>query len=225
MAGSLGVVLAAAAIALAAALSVRHTDHVAVMKAWAPSTAIGLYGGSLLLLGLLATCLEWALGWLIQAVSSACSPSSWGWRPVRWATNLLIGGATALVCLGFLPGRPWAARRVPPMRVLRRDVDATRSNAGAIMPSVRSRSSVSWWYSGDLKLTGSVVAGLLLTVGLGFLLAQLLLGSGRALGSAAGCLASGFGNLRRRSSANALQMVIFAIAIMLMLVLVIIRRR
>ena len=123
LAGSLGVVLAAAAIALAARrFSVRHTDHVAVMKSLGSSRQqiARLYGGSLLLLGLLATCLGWALGWLIQAVSSACSPSSWGWRPVRWATNLLIGGATALVCLGFFTWPPLERlARVPPMRVLR----------------------------------------------------------------------------------------------------------
>jgi len=230
LAGSLGVVLAAAAIALAARrFSVRHTDHVAVMKSLGSSRQqiARLYGGSLLLLGLLATCLGWALGWLIQAVffrlfaeQLGVAPGQVGYEP------FLIGGATALVCLGFFAWPPLERlARVPPMRVLRRDVDADQvQRRGDYALGAISVFGLMWWYSGDLKLTGSVVAGLLLTVGLGFLLAQLLLGSGRALGSAAGSVwRLGLANLRRRSSANALQMVIFAIAIMLMLVLVISR--
>jgi putative ABC transport system permease protein len=108
---------------------------------------------------------------------------------------------------------------------LRRDIDAGGAQRwvdyalGAI-----SVFGLMWWYSGDLRVTGSVVAGLSLTVGAGYCAAQLLLRGGRVLGSAAGSVwRLALANLQRRGAANALQMVIFAIAIMLMLVLVIIR--
>ncbi len=230
LAGSLGVVLAAAAIALAARrFSVRHTDHVAVMKSLGASQGriARLYGGSLFILGAVATSLGCALGWVIQAVffslfseQLGVEPGAIGYEPY------LIGGATALVCLGFFAWPPLERlARVPPLRVLRRDIDAGHGQRRRdYVLGAASVFALMWWYSGDLTLTGSVVAGLLSTVGMGFLAAQLLLKSGRALGSAAGSVwRLALANLKRRSSSNALQMVIFAIAIMLMLVLVIIR--
>ena len=72
LAGSLGVVLAAAAIALAARrFSERHTDHVAIMKSLGASRGriARLYGGSLLMLGAVATALGCALGWALQGLS------------------------------------------------------------------------------------------------------------------------------------------------------------
>ncbi len=230
LAGSLGVVLAAAAIALAARrFSERHTDHVAIMKSLGASRGriARLYGGSLLMLGGIATVLGCALGWALQALffqlfaeQLRVQPGAVGYEPY------LIGGATALVCLGFFAWPPLERlAQIPPLRVLRRDVDASGAQRwmdyalGAI-----SIFGLMWWYSGDLRVTGSVVAGLSLTVGAGYFAAQILLRGGRALGSAAGSVwRLALANLQRRGTANALQMVIFAIAIMLMLVLVIVR--
>ena len=230
LAGSLGVVLAAAAIALAARrFSERHTDHVAIMKSLGASRQriARLYGGSLLILGVVATTLGCALGWALQALffqlfaeQLGVQPGAIGFEPY------LIGGATALVCLGFFAWPPLERlAQIPPLRVLRRDVDA--SDAQRSMDYALGAVSVfalMWWYSGDLKVTGSVVAGLSLTVGAGYFAAQILLRGGRAMGSAAGSVwRLALANLHRRGTANALQMVIFAIAIMLMLVLVMVR--
>ena len=230
LAGSLGVVLAAAAIALAARrFSERHTDHVAIMKSLGASRQriAQLYGGSLLILGVVATALGCALGWALQALffqlfaeQLGVQPGAVGFEPY------LIGGATALVCLGFFAWPPLERlAQIPPLRVLRRDVDA--SDAQRSMDYVLGAVSVfalMWWYSGDLRVTGSVVAGLSLTVGAGYFAAQILLRGGRAMGSAAGSVwRLALANLHRRGTANALQMVIFAIAIMLMLVLIMVR--
>ena len=71
LAGSLGVVLAGVAIALAARrFSERHNDYVAIMKSLGATSARvnRLYGGSLLLLGAVATAIGCVLGWAIQAV-------------------------------------------------------------------------------------------------------------------------------------------------------------
>ena len=230
LAGSLGVVLAAAAIALAARrFSERHTDHVAIMKSLGASRGriARLYGGSLLMLGAVATALGCALGWALQGLSFKLFAEQLGVEPGPIGLEpYLIGGATALVCLGFFAWPPLQRlAQIPPLRVLRRDIDAGGAQRwvdyalGAI-----SVFGLMWWYSGDLRVTGSVVAGLSLTVGAGYCAAQLLLRGGRVLGSAAGSVwRLALANLQRRGAANALQMVIFAIAIMLMLVLVIIR--
>ena len=230
LAGSLGVVLAAAAIALAARrFSERHTDHVAIMKSLGASRGriARLYGGSLLMLGAVATALGCALGWALQGLSFKLFAEQLGVQPGPIGLEpYLIGGATALVCLGFFAWPPLQRlAQIPPLRVLRRDIDADGAQRwvdyalGAI-----SVFGLMWWYSGDLKVTGSVVAGLSLTVAAGYCAAQLLLRGGRVLGSAAGSVwRLALANLQRRGAANALQMVIFAIAIMLMLVLVIIR--
>jgi putative ABC transport system permease protein len=125
LAGSLGVILAGVAIALAARrFSERHYDYVAILKSLgATSGRIGvLYGSSLTLLGLAATLLGCALGWGIQALffelfadALPIAPGDSGPRPY------LMGAATAMVCLfsfAWPPLRRLAA--ATPLRVLRR---------------------------------------------------------------------------------------------------------
>ena len=230
LAGSLAVVLAAAAIALAARrFGERHTDVVAIMKSLGASSdrITWLYGKSLLLLGLLATFIGCLAGWGIQALffhvfaeQLPATSSSSGVQPY------VIGATTALVCLAFFAWPP--LRRlstVPPLRVLRRDMDApTAQRPIDFLLGAAAIFGLMWWYSGDLWLTGAVVAGLAVTIGCGFLLAKLLLGSSRSVGMRAGSVwRLALAGLQRRGNANAMQMVIFAIAIMLLLVLTMVR--
>jgi len=230
LAGSLGVLLAAAAIALAARrFAERHTDYVAIMKSLGASTArIGqLYGQSLALLGLSATVAGCLVGFGLQQIflvlfgeQLGVAPGSPGLEP------FIIGGATSLVCLGFFAWPPLnRLSKVPPLRVLRRDVSAASSQRlSDYAVGGLALFGLMWWYSGNVKLTLGVVAGLLVTVSLGFVAASVLLRSGRLVGSAAGSVwRLALAGLQRRGSANALQMVIFSIAIMLMLVLTMIR--
>lgn len=230
LAGSLAVVLAAAAIALAARrFSERHTDYVAILKSLGASSGqiSRLYGSSLLIMGVLSTLLGALLGFAIQALFLAVladqlgvSPASIGFEPFA------IGAVTALVCLGCFAWPP--LRRlstVPPLRVLRRDVGVQQAQRPAdYLLGGGGVVALMGWYSADLALTAGVVAGLLVTVGLGFVLARGLLRASRYLGGAAGSTwRLAMAGLVRRRNANALQMVIFGIAIMLMLVLVMIR--
>jgi putative ABC transport system permease protein len=104
LAGSLAVVLAGVAIALAARrFSERHNDYVAIMKSLgATSAAVNrLYGRSLLLLGATATLAGCLLGWGLQAMffqlfaeQLPVKPGPSGLRPYA------IGSATSLTCLG-----------------------------------------------------------------------------------------------------------------------------
>ena len=81
-----------------------------------------------------------------------------------------------------------------------------------------------WWYSGDWKITLAVLSGLAVTVLLGLGLALTLLRGGRLVGMSAGSIwRLALAGLQRRGTANALQVVIFAMAIMLLLVLLLVR--
>ncbi len=230
LAGSLGVVLAGVAIALAAGrFSERHTDYVAVMKSLgATSGDISyLYGRSLLLLALLATAFGCALGWAVQAMffrlfaeQLPLQPGASGLQPY------LIGAATALVCILSFAWPP--IRRLTqasPLRVLRRDMPhALRSSTADYLIGLVAVCALMFWYCRDWKLTLAVMAGLAVVVVLGVGFALLLLRGGRVLGMHAGSLwRLGLANLQRRGASNAVQVVVFGMAIMLVLILVLVR--
>ncbi len=230
LAGSLGVVLAGVAIALAARrFSERHNDYVAIMKSLgATSAAVNrLYGGSLLLLGMLATAAGCLLGWAIQAVFFALFADQLPVQPgPSGARPYLIGSATAMVSLLCFA---WPSLRrlaqASPLRVLRKDMpQETRRSLVDSLLGLAAVAALMWWYSGSLRLTLAVLAGLAITVALGLVLALTLLKGGRLVGMSAGSVwRLALAGLQRRGSANALQVVIFAMAIMLLLVLLLVR--
>lgn len=230
LAGSLAVVLAGVAVALAARrFSERHTDYVAIMKSLgATSGSINrLYGSSLLLLGIAATAAGCLLGWAIQALffqlfadQLPVQPGPSGIRPYA------IGSATSLVCLLCFAWPP--LRRLgqaSPLRVLRRDAPMeNRRTLADYSIGLVAVTVLMWWYSQDWKLTLAVLAGLAVTVVLGLGLALTLLKGGRLVGMSAGSIwRLALAGLQRRGTANALQVVIFAMAIMLLLVLLLVR--
>ncbi len=230
LAGSLGVVLAGVAIALAARrFSERHYDYVAIMKSL--GTVSGkinrMYGLSLLLLGAVATLIGAALGWGLQALfftlfaeALPVQPGPAGMRPY------IIGGATAVVCLLAFAWPPLSRLGgASPLKVLRRDLPnaVTRSaidNAvglGAVL-------LLMLWYSGDWALTLAVLAGLAASASLAASVAFLLLRGGRLAGMRAGSIwRLALASLQRNGSSNTLQVVIFSLAIMLLLILVLVR--
>ncbi|MFV8817438.1 ABC transporter permease [Haliea sp. E17] len=230
LAGSLGVVLAGVAIALAAGrFSERHTDYVAVMKSLGATAAdiSWLYGRSLMMLALLATAVGCGLGWGMQALffrlfaaQLPILPGDSGLQPY------LVGGATALVCILSFAWPP--IRRLTlasPLRVLRRDMPhALRHSTTDYLVGLLAVCGLMLWYCRDWQLTLAVVSGLGMVVLLGFAGALMLLRGGRMLGMHAGSLwRLGLANLQRRGAANALQVVVFGMAIMLVLVLVLVR--
>lgn len=230
LAGSLGVVLAGVAIALAARrFSERHNDYVAVMKSLGATSAVinRLYGKSLFILGALATLLGCFLGWAMQSGFFAMfgdqlplAPAPSGPRPY------LIGAATAITCLLSFAWPP--LRRLgqaSPLRVLRKDVPLySRRTSGDYLLGLGAVTALMLWYSGDWRLTMAVLAGLAVTVALGMVLALTLLKGGRLVGMSAGSIwRLALAGLQRRGTANALQVVIFAMAIMLLLILVLVR--
>ena len=230
LAGSLAVVLAGVAVALAARrFSERHHDYVAIIKSLGATsgTINRLYGSSLLLLGCAATVLGCLLGWGLQALffqlfaeQLPVQPGPSGIRPYA------IGATTALTCLLSFAWPP--LRRLgqaSPLRVLRRDLPLENRRAiGDYVLGLLAVTLLMWWYSQDWKLTLAVLAGLAVTAGLGFCLALALLRGGRLVGMSAGSIwRLALSGLQRRGVANALQVVIFAMAIMMLLILLLVR--
>ena len=230
LAGSLAVVLAAAAITLASRrFGERHTQYVAILKSLgAQSREISrLYGFSLAALCTIGAMLGCVVGWAIQAGFIQLlgdllpvAPGSAGWKPV------LIGVVTAVVCMLFFAWPP--LRRLglaSPLSVLRADVDIADSQRPQdYLLGGLSIVVLMWWYSGSAAATLAVIAGLSVVMGLGFLAARGLLSGGRRVGGFAGSIwRVALAGLQRRGRANALQMVIFAMAIMLMLLLSVVR--
>jgi putative ABC transport system permease protein len=230
LAGSLGVVLAGVAIALAARrFSERHYDYVAILKSLgAESGRINrLYGLSLLLLGTAATVIGAGLGWTLQALffelfaeALPVQPGPSGPRPY------LVGAATALICLLAFAWPPLSRLgAASPLKVLRRD-----------LPNVVSRSVLDnaiglgavlllmLWYSGDVALTLAVLAGLAVSASMAAAVALMMLRGGRLAGMRAGSIwRLALASLQRNGGANTLQVVIFSLAIMLLLILVLVR--
>ncbi len=230
LAGSLAVALAGVAVALAARrFSERHQNYVAIMKSLgSTSGAIArLYGGSLLLLGAMTVVLGASLGWVMQALFFALfaeqlpiQPGAAGLRPY------LIGGMTCLVCLVCFAWPPLRRLgRSSPLRVLRRDLpQEEQRSVFDFLVGLAAVALLMRWYSGDTRLTLAVLAGLGTTVVCGLGVAALLLKGGRLAGMRAGSIwRSALASLQRRGTANAMQVVIFAMAIMLLLVLVLVR--
>jgi putative ABC transport system permease protein len=230
LAGSLAVVLAAAAITLASRrFGERHTQYVAILKSLgAQSREISrLYGRSLFWIGVMGTIAGCILGWVLQeafitvlGAMLPVDPGAAGSKPA------LIGAVTAAVCLVFFAWPP--LRRLgeaSPLRVLRADLgvaDAQRKRDFFI--GGLAIVGLMWWYSGSAVVTGAVIAGLFVVMGLGFIAASVLLSGGRSVGGFAGSIwRVALAGLQRRGRANALQMVIFAMAIMLMLLLSVVR--
>ena len=228
--GLLGVLLAGVAIALAAQrYSLRHYDHVAIMKTLgaSPSSIDSLFLMIFLVVGLCSTLLGSVVGYLAQTgIASILAPfipielPSPGWRPI-W-----LGMVTGFVCLlSFALPPLLKLRSTEPVRVIRRDlVPATLNNRLSYVAALLGTIGLMWWYSQDLWLTAMIFSGGVVAVLVLNVLAYGLLRSGRVLGMQAGSAwRLALAGMQRRGQENTLQILVFGLAIMLLLILFLVR--
>ena len=230
LAALVSVVLAAIAVAMAARRhSARHTQGSAVMRCLGASqrTLVGIHVGELLLLGLFASgvgvALAWALqatlgGWLAQSLGLAI-PSA-GWRPVFEGFAV---GLTVLLAFGVPP--VLALRRVPALRVLRRDVDIAEPGAWlAALIGLSGLASLLWWKAGSPELGTAMLLGILVTLAVLATLAFALIAIVRRVRTRLhGPWRYGLANVSRRAGASVAQISSLGLGLMVLLLLTFVR--
>ena len=230
LAALVSVVLAAVAVAMAARRhSERHLSGSAVMRCLGASqrTLVGIHVGELLLLGLIAStvgvvlafALQWLVGgWLAQSLGMSI-PSA-GWLPA-----LQGYGVGLLVLLAFGAPPVLALRRVPALRVLRRDLDPTEPSAWLVaVLGLAGLAALLWWKAGSPTLAIAMLAGIVATLGVLAALAWLLIVLVRRLRSRLrGSLRYGLANVSRRAGSSVAQVSALGLGLMALLLLTFVR--
>lgn len=224
------VILAAIAVAMAARRhSARHLDACAVMRCLGASqrTIVQVQVGSLLLLGLLGSTigvlLAWGLSfaigaWLGQAMGIAV-PSS-GFAPILAGYAV---GMTVLVAFAVPP--VLALRRVPALRVLRRDLDLREPSAALlVMIALGGFSGLLWWQADSPALAAAMLGGLVATFAVLALLGYVLVRGVAVLRPRLrGPWRYGLANVSRRATTTVAQVSALGLGLMALLVLTFVR--
>ncbi len=230
LAALVSVVLAAVAVAMAARRhSERHLSGAAVMRCLGASqrTLAAIHIGELLILGVAASligiviafALQWAVGaWLAKELQVAIPPAS------LWPA--LQGFAVGIVVLMSFGAPPvLALRRVPALRVLRRDLDATEPSAWLVaLAGFGGLGALLWWQAGSAKLGGIMLLGIVATLAALALIAYLLILLVRRLRSRLrGSLRYGLANVSRRAGTSIAQVSALGLGLMALLLLTFVR--
>jgi putative ABC transport system permease protein len=226
----ISLLLSVAAIAIAAHRhALRHYDQAALLRCFGATTAQlrTLYAVQLLTLGLLGSLFGVAIGAAMQQVlaglilpDTLARLPSLGLAPVGIAvvSGLLALAGAALPALMRLI-------RVPPLRVLRRDLPPLPLAAwisAAVSGSVLL--VLIAWYAGDAKLVGLFVGALAALVAVLMLLARLALLAGRGVQKLShGPLRFGLAQLLRHRFDSTLQLGAFTLALFLVALLALVR--
>ncbi|KAF1716939.1 permease [Pseudoxanthomonas yeongjuensis] len=230
LAALVSVVLAAVAVAMAARRhSERHLSGTAVMRCLGASqrTLVGIHVGELVLLGLIACTvgvsiafgLQWAIGSWLQAEMKISIP------PAGWLPALQGYGVGMIVLLAFGAPPVLALRRVPALRVLRRDLDPTEPSAWLVaLTGFVGLGALLWWKAGSAALGTAMLLGILATLGVLALLAWLMILLVRRLRSRLrGSLRYGLANVSRRAGTSVAQVSALGLGLMALLLLTFVR--
>ncbi|WP_096087669.1 ABC transporter permease [Agaribacterium haliotis] len=225
LAGSLGVLLGCAAIALAARrYALAQFKTVALLKTFGlkPAHISALFMLMLAAVALVAMLLGslfgWAMHWLILAalkdlIQGEAAPPSWS----AYGTGLVTG----FVALAAFAAPPiLALRKISPATVLNSALATGLGNRAALVIASLAVLLLIYFYSGDVQLTLALLIAALGALLMLWLLSSLLIKSSQL---AAARLGSGWrlglNNLQRHRHMNATQMGVFASLLMLIALL------
>ncbi|MCW5580804.1 MAG: FtsX-like permease family protein [Luteimonas sp.] len=230
LAALVSVILAAVAVAMAARRhSERHLSGVAVMRCLGAQQRmlVGIHVGELLLLGLVACtigvavafALQWSIaGWLAQALKVEIPPAGF-WPALR-------GYGVGLVVLSAFGAPPvLALRRVPALRVLRRDLDGAEPSAWVVaLASFGGLAALLWWQAGSPALAVAMLVGIAATLAVLALIAWALIVAVRRLRTRLrGALRYGLANVSRRAGTSIAQVSALGLGLMALLLLTFVR--
>jgi len=230
LAALVSVVLAAIAVAMAARRhAARHLSGSAVMRCLGASqaTLVGIHVGELLLLGLVASGFGVLLAYGLQSVVGQWLAASLKVSiPAAGILPALAGigvGLTVLLSFGLPP--VLALRRVPALRVLRRDLDATEPSSWAVaFAGLTGLALLLRWKAGSAALGLTMllgIAGTLLALGL---LALALIWLLRKLRPRLrGPWRYGLASVSRRPAASVAQIASLGLGLMVLLLLTFVR--
>ncbi|MCL5059868.1 MAG: FtsX-like permease family protein, partial [Candidatus Thermoplasmatota archaeon] len=226
----ISLLLSVAAIAIAAHRhALRHYDQAALLRCFGATTAQlrVLYAVQLLTLGLLGSLLGVAFAAFVQqALAGLILPDAVTRLPLLGPAPVGVAVASGLLALAGA-SLPALMRliRVPPLRVLRRDlpplplaawVSAAVSGSALLILIA--------WYAGDTRLAGLFVGALAALIGVLMLLARLALLAGRSVQRMAhGPLRFGLAQLLRHRFDSTLQLGAFTLALFLVALLALVR--
>lgn len=230
LASLVAVVLSAIAVAMAARRHVaRHLDSCAVMRCLGASqrTIALVHIGELALLGLLGVVLGVLVGlavqalvvdWLAQRMALAI-PQAGLWPVLEGAMVAMI------VLLAFAVPPVLALRRVPALRVLRRDMATSEPSAWLVTGlGVAGLAAMLWWRAQDVTLGLAMLAGIALTL---LVLATLAWGLvtllRRVRSRLRGVWRYGLANVSRRASSSIAQIAALGLGLMVILLLTLVR--
>lgn len=230
LAAMLSVMLAGIAIAMAAnRYSQRHFDQSALLRCMGASQnrLIKIYLIQILLIGLIASSLGVVAGLLTQqglvALLAGLIPDE---LPTANAVPLVTGMISGIVTLmGFSLPALLRLKSVSPLRVLRRDLIPMPLSAWMVYGlALLSLILLMWWQSGSLTLTLVVLAGVLFSVLMLYILSWILMAFGSlTIPRFKGPWRTGMQQLLRHKGANQLQMLAFGLAMMILLIIVLLR--
>ncbi|MHB8715913.1 MAG: ABC transporter permease [Sulfuricaulis sp.] len=226
----LAVILAGVAVAMGAyRYSERHFDMSAMLRCCGATQRdiFWLFIPQFLLLGLATSVLGCALGWFAQEgifyLLKNLRPA--GLPPTSMAP-MAYGFLTGLLMLaGFALPPLWRLSRVPPLRVLRRELAPLPLAAWLVIGTATAAILVLMWrFTGNLLLTFTVFAGGLVATAVLALFAGALLGLSRGVHQRVGVSwRYGINQLWRHSHASVGQILAFGLALMAMAVIVLLR--
>ncbi len=226
----LTVILAGVAVALAARRYLqRHLDACAIMRCLGASQALilALHVLQFTIIGLIASAIGCAIGFVCQYLLAALlapfvsvSLPAPGWLPVLQG---LIAGFVLL--LGFALPPLIALKKVPTLRVLRRDLGAPDSfGLSAYMLGGAAMVGLILWQAQDPKLGLYVLGGMLGTMMASAALTLLVLRMLSSFSRGAGLnWRFGLANLRRRTMGTVIQVIALGLGMMALILLTLVR--
>jgi putative ABC transport system permease protein len=226
----ISLLLSVAAIAIAAHRhALRHYDQAALLRCMGATTAQlrVLYAVQLLVLGLLGSLAGVAIGALMQqALAGLILPEAFTRLPSLGVAPIGVAVASGLLALAGA-SLPALMRliRVPPLRVLRRDLPPLPA-AAWLSASVSGSALLILiaWYAGDARLVAGFVGALAVLVVVLAGLARLALVAGRGVQKISyGPLRFGLAQMLRHRFDSTLQLGAFTLALFLVALLALVR--